>query len=192
MAIGGARDINLIGDEFHGDERRVALQRPFGDFDRLDGEEIGLVPLLSGFPLADRLREGGEDGIAQERLQGGRVAFGKGVDDDLESGAGALEEMLFIEGAVGGLERGEARCAGRLGRWRRDLSTRRQGHDILARGIGRAERLAAPLRSGATAEDAPQAQDEKPGDHGQDENLQVLSAIAAHRHPRLETGSSPP
>ncbi len=191
MAVRGARDINLIGDEFHRDQRRLALQRRLGDLDRLDGEEIGLVPLLAGVPLADRRGEGSEDGIAQERFQGGGVTLGEGIDDDLEGGTRALDEMLFIETAVGGLERGEACEAARLGsdgRRRWDLGARRQGHDIFRRTLRGAEGVAAPLRAGAAAEDAAQAQDEKPGDDGQDENLQVLRAVAAHRHPRLETG----
>jgi hypothetical protein len=152
------------------------------------------VPLLADFSLADRLREGGEDGIAEERFQRRCVAFGEGIDDDLESAARALEEMLFIEAAIGSLERGETRHAGRIGRdrrRRRGLGARRQCHDILGRRIGAAESIAAPLRAGATAEHAAQAQDEKPGDHRQDENLQVLRAVAAHRHSRLESRAFP-
>src|SRR5271166_10184 len=132
------------------------------------------------FDLCLKCFLGGDALVDQQRPQPCLVAFCKGGDDDLERGTRTLNEMRSIKTRIGALNSvqpfgdhiGGRRLAGRLGEALVRFNKRR--YVVGSRRRAPRKQVASPLVSCPPTKNTTQPQHQEPGDHREQDNVEIL------------------
>src|SRR6516225_8850875 len=179
-SIHRTRHIDLMRNQLERYLRRASGKPGLHNIYTVEPFDVCLERFLGGDALIDRHTETLKNLVAQQRPQLCLVAFCKGGDDHLERGTRTLDEMRSIKARIGALNSvqpfgnhiGRRRITGRLGEALVRFSKRR--YVVGGRRRTPREQVAAPLVSCPPTENTAQPQHQEPGDHREQDDVEIL------------------